>query len=387
MEDKRIKKYKKNNGDTAYMFNIYLGKNPLTGKDKRVTRRGFVSRREARLAIARLESGMENIFQPTDHPTFEAVYLKWFELYKNTVKESSWSNTEKLFRLHILPKIGAYKIELLTPTILQDTVNDWFNGNYKRYNIPFVYTRKVFNYAYRLDLIETNPIDKVIVPKKTNELRKSITNYFNREELLIFFEALDQCSNPVEANLFKVLAMTGMRTGEARALLWDDINLDDSSISINKTAASGVDGRVIIQSPKTAHGERVIELDKTTALILKKWKVQQREWLFLNGQHPKKKQLVFTNTCNEYINRAMPTKWMVSMINSIRITHPDFKKITVHGLRHTYATLAFEGGAEIKEVQEQLGHSNYQTTMDIYTAVTKGNKKAASEKLANFIFG
>mgnify|MGYP000918284845 CR=1 FL=1 len=59
MEDKRIKKYKKNNGDTAYMFNIYLGKNPLTGKDKRVTRRGFVSRREPRLAIARLESGME----------------------------------------------------------------------------------------------------------------------------------------------------------------------------------------------------------------------------------------------------------------------------------------------------------------------------------------
>lgn len=63
----------------------------------------------------------------------------------------------------------------------------------------------------------------------------------------------------------------------------------------------------------------------------------------------------------------------------------QLKRITVHGLRHTYATLAFEAGASIKEVQEQLGHLNFKTTMDIYTAVTQKQKIETSTKFAEYL--
>lgn len=66
-------------------------------------------------------------------------------------------------------------------------------------------------------------------------------------------------------------------------------------------------------------------------------------------------------------------KWLIDTIDRF-----DLKKITVHGFRRTFATLAFETGATIKEVQSQLGHKNNKTTMDIYTEV---NFKAKKKKL------
>lgn len=386
VKDKRIKEYKKKDGSTAFMFNIYIGKDALTGKDKRITRRGFSTVREARLALIDVESNAQDLLSPSSHPTFEMVYKQWYEQYKKTVKESTWVTTGVLFKVHILPIIGKAKIEDLTPVMLQTAVDGWFKSGYKRYRLPYSYTKSVFSYAYRLDIIKQNTMDKVVLPRNTNKLRDSTQNYYEKDELLIFMNELKKRKNPVIRNFFNLLIFTGMRAGEARALTWSDINFENATISITKTVARGMNNRLILQTPKTAHGERLVEIDTITLKSLRKWKLEQREWLFAKGLKPQTNQLVFPSYENKFVETAAPNLWLQLIIDNIRKEKPDFKRITVHGFRHTYATLAFEGGADIKEVQAQLGHSNFQTTLNIYTAVTKRKRRSVTEQFASFIF-
>lgn len=110
----QIKKYTKKDGSTAYMFKKYLGVDPLTGKQKETTRRGFSSIKEAKLALLRLdvEIAEGGINKRSTNRSYQEVFDDWFELvYKQKVKESTYWNTRIAFDKHVLPAFGSYKIK------------------------------------------------------------------------------------------------------------------------------------------------------------------------------------------------------------------------------------------------------------------------------------
>ncbi|KRN34415.1 hypothetical protein IV36_GL000218 [Liquorilactobacillus mali] len=180
-----------------------------------------------------------------------------------------------------------------------------------------------------------------------------------------------------------MLAFTGLRKSEALSLQWKDIDYVNKSVKIYRTLFFDArKHKVIVQTPKTASSEREIELDAKTISLLKSWRIDQRERLLTNGINSmtneqflftqmKSNQLLITNRANDWL------KWVYKK-------YPQ-KKITVHGFRHTHASLLFEAGASIKEVQNRLGHSNSKTTLDIYTHVTKKVKRDTAEKFAKFM--
>ena len=90
-------------------------------------------------------------------------------------------------------------------------------------------------------------------------------------------------------------------------------------------------------------------------------------------------QLMFSNTKNGYHSLNTPAKWLKPII-----ADHNLKPITIHGFRHSHASLLFSAGASIKEVQLRLGHADVATTLNIYTHVTKKQNKEAVEKLANY---
>lgn len=92
------------------------------------------------------------------------------------------------------------------------------------------------------------------------------------------------------------------------------------------------------------------------------------------------KQLVFSNAVNEYILPTKTRKWILHVQKKYKLG-----TITTHGLRHTHCSLLFEAGASLKEVQDRLGHSDVQTTMNIYAHVTKKAKEVAIQKFASYI--
>lgn len=378
----KIKEYQKND-ETFYEFQLYLGKDPLTGRKRTTRRRGFRTPKEAKLALARLEIAVaDGQFEPQPKQyTLNALYTMWFGQYQNTVKESTWATTQRIFKIHILPTFGKYLVDKITIVECQEAVNKWFSQGLTSFNRYINYLAKVLDYAITLQLIKVNPARQVIIPRrKTNSIRKNLENYYNKIELKHFFECLqDAAITPQAYVFFRLAAFSGMRKSEMLALKWSDINFKNNSISITKTQSRGAGNRLVIQTPKTIRSERTAYIDAKTAQILRDWQKEQQKYMlklgFRFGDN-----LVFSNEKNEMFQPVKPQLWLKYVIDNYNL-----KKVTVHAFRHTYATLSFDAGASVKAVQEQLGHASYKTTMDIYTATTHKESKEATTKLAAYL--
>lgn len=379
-----IKKYTKKDGSTAYLFKIYLGTDPITGKKIWTTRRGFSSKKSCQLAQNRLLVDVEeNGFQKKSYETFLEIYELWFDGYKRTVKESTWAKTQEVFKLHILPIFANKKINQLKIPYCQSVVNRWFDSNSKQCTNFKNQVSRVLDYAISLEIIEKNPMKYISMPTKKDEFEEEKElNFYSKEELNSFLSYTKELSSPQAFVFFNLLAFTGMRKGEALALNWDDINFKDSTISINKTVTRGVKGRLIVVPPKTKKSARTISIDPQTMGILKDWRSKQKiDYMKLGYNTLQPKQLVFPNTNNDLMQDSRIRKWTLGVYKN----HPELKRITIHGLRHTHCSLLFEAGASLSEVQDRLGHTDVRVTMNIYAHVTKQKKEETALKFANFM--
>ena len=171
-----------------------------------------------------------------------------------------------------------------------------------------------------------------------------------------------------------------MRKGELFALKWTDIDFENHEITVSKAISLDDTNKIYLKSTKTGK-TRIISIDPITENILMQWKKQQVEDCMRLGFNAKNKtQLIFNNKYNSYMQPSLTQKWL----KKITDTH-KLKAITTHGFRHTHCSLLFEAGATIKEVQDRLGHSDVQTTMNIYAHVSKERKTSAIEKFANYL--
>ncbi|MGM0169885.1 hypothetical protein IGI39_004919 [Enterococcus sp. AZ135] len=375
-----IKKYTKKDGSTAYQFNAYLGVDPLTGKSKRTTRRGFKTQKEAKLALAQLQIEVESQgFAKQDYSTFKDVYDLWFAQYKNTVKRSSAHRIQYYFEQQILPEFAHLKLNKITSAHCQTVVNQW-SEQYKSYKAIKMYTSKIFSFAIHQQLLKDNPMDRVITPKKQRQLKsKDEQNFLDKDQLKDFLSCVKDNESQQIYTMFHVLAYTGIRRGELLALTWSDIDFSEEMIVITKNA-NYVENEKFISTTKTTASERSISLDFDTISFLRHWKLEQKKLFLSRGIRIKtdNKQLVFSDVQNGLYYK--------SILQSIlaKSAYKKFK-ITTHGFRHTHASLLFESGATIKQVQERLGHTDVKTTLDVYAHVTKNAEKDTATNFLKYM--
>ncbi|MCB4409871.1 Site-specific recombinase, prophage lsa1 integrase [Latilactobacillus sakei] len=380
-----ISKYQKD-GKTFYKFQVYLGINEQTGKKRYTTRRGFDTLREARLVLSKLELQADSgqLDQQPINLTFEDVYQQWWAGYINTVRESTMYKQKKVFQNHILPAFGKYRIRTITTSQVQTTLNKWFKQTDYSFKPWFNYTSAIFKYAILQGYVKDNPCTRVTMPKKLD--KEDTLNFWDKDQLKTFFNGIDPVNDLEKYTLFRVLAFTGIRRGECLSLTWDDLNVQKATLDINKTLTHGDKGRLLIQPTKTKKGTRVISLDESTLLYLKKWHLEQRRmYLMLGYNINKSNQLIFATSKNTFKSLNTPSKWLRALIDDANKSVANLPSITVHGFRHSHASALFSAGASIKEVQERLGHEDAQTTLNIYTHVTEKQGQEAVQKLVNFL--
>lgn len=370
-QDIRIKEYVKKNGEKAYMFKLYLGIDQDTKKPIRTTRRGFRTQREARLAIADLE--LNGLSKPESEPqmihTYEQIYNLWYEEYKTTVKASTLLKTERVFKNHILPAFGNKPIQDIKPMDAQNQMNNW-HKKLVRASMVMNYAGLVFDYAIRMQLINMNPTKVIKKPVRKESVREDKDmNFYDKDELKKFMAALENNNNFRAFVYFRLLAFTGMRKGESLALKWSDIDLEKQTLYINKAVSRSATG-LYIQTPKTPSSIRRISIDDKTVSILQEYKKESPDGL------------VFQSEDGGILSPAKPRKWYLTAMKNLP---DDFKQISIHGFRHTHASLLFEAGASIKDVQSRLGHSDIQTTMDVYTHVSKTAKEQLANRFNNYV--
>lgn len=378
-----IKKYKTKKG-SFWRFQVFVGKDE-NGKQIVKQRRGFATKREAEVAAANLQHQIEtDSFIGNERITFRKVYELWLENYKLTTKESTWSTTERNFKNHILPIFGRRPISKITSLECQKAINDWFTKPLRNYKHFFNEVARIFDYAVRLKIIKDNPTNAVIRPRPSQQAGKRKAEkdfYYTKQELSTFLECLYDMDDFQPYTFFRVLSFTGMRKGELLALTWQDIDFRECQILINKTQSTGSGNALIVQSPKTQASYRSIFVDRKTMQILKKWRTTQKiELLQLGFNSFSDKQLVFASEKNKMHNPNKPRTWMIRCTDRYSLRH-----IPVHGFRHTYATLAIQGGMAPKELQKQLGHSDIKTTLDIYTSVTDDQMQDIPAQFTAFV--
>lgn len=229
----------------------------------------------------------------------------------------------------------------------------------------------IFSYAEKLELIAKNPMKKVDAPRKERKPVEALS----KEETIRFFKALHTCPLNFRC-LLLLMVTTGMRRGECLGLKWSDVDWKAATVKIVRNVTYTPQNGTMVGTPKTAKSVRVIPLmEGVLNLLLALKKEVQRK-------HPNtvlQDAFVFPSEKNLFQPR-----------NPTGVTHrvkrfmarndlPDFSP---HDLRHSCATLLLGQGADIKSVQEILGHANASTTLNFYVKADLEQMREATEKYA-----
>lgn len=378
-----IKKYTTKNGETRYLFQTYLGIDPATGKERRTTRRGFKTMKEAKQAERNLLLDVEENGLPSNQsdgfhdPTFEELASLWLENYRTTVKASTFENVKSKVEKMTEEHFKELKLKKITVAYCQRVVIE-LSKSYILYNHYLSVINRIFKYAVLMDILNSNPFDKVIKPKSRQVQRKG--NFLTKEELKEFLKLAQTATLSYFFPLVHLMSYTGLRQGEALALKWSDIDFENKKITVDKTAVR-IKEKQTLQTPKTKNSKRVISIDPTTLSILKSWKKDQIKIYFKNGMHFEgDENFIFTNQRGEWVHIHNFIRYFKRFIADHKL-----KQITPHGLRHTHASLLFSAGVEPKNISDRLGHSTVQITLDLYTHITEEQRTDTVEKLLEYM--
>lgn len=371
-----IKKYITKDGETRYMLQAYLGVDPFTGKQRRTTRRGFKTQKEAKKAERELLLSVEEngFTDRSSKPTFKEVADLWLESYETTVKPTTYQNTKNYLNAIIENHFKEIRIESVSVAMMQKIVIE-LSKKYIAYLNYMSIINRVFKYAMHLDIIQTNPVDRIIRPKQQKPRKEKIA--LTKEELNQFLTLAKKDARSVLYTAWHTLVYTGLRRGELLGLEWSDIDFENKTISVNKTLVT-VNGSLYTQSPKTKRSTRTISLDDSTVQVLKNWKLEQKKQFFKNGV--KSTNIVITNIKGSYLDFA----YFRDELKKFLSTH-NLKQFSVHSLRHTHASLLFEAGIEPKTISDRLGHSNIQTTLNMYTHLNDKQRSDVADRLLKFL--
>jgi integrase len=164
--------------------------------------------------------------------------------------------------------------------------------------------------------------------------------------------------------LWVLLATTGLRRGEALGLRWSDVDLETGRVRIVQTVIQ-IRGTVAVGEPKTDRGRRAITIDEGTVAALRAHRRLMNEQRLLVGADFNDRDLVFRLPSGEPMHPDA-----VSATFERQVRRYGLPRLTLHGLRHTWATLALESGIHPRVVQERLGHSTIAITLGIYSHVS-----------------
>jgi integrase len=270
---------------------------------------------------------------------------------------------EGAVRVRIKPLLGALRLDQLKAGHIQRAYS-MLGERYAPKTLNFTHTvlAQALKQAYKLDLLVPNPMDKVVAPKRPdpNAEDKAVA-----ERDLPIVERIVADLEQRHAPVWRVLVDTGLRWGEASALVWTDIrDLDGARpyLSIRR-ANTRVRGGLHDKAPKSKKGRRDVPLTATAVAALKVQRRRCRE-LELAAVSWTPNDLVFPNELGQPLrdNNVLRTFKVAQRAAGLERTY------TLHQLRHTYATRHFRAGTHPKTVQDLLGHERIEYTLSIYTS-------------------
>ena len=359
------------------------GADPGTGKQVQRSITGKTQKEVAqklKAATAAIDNGT---YTAPSKQTLGQWLDAWIETYCGSVKPRTLEIYKTDIRVHIKPALGAVRLEALTAQSIQAFYNALGKPTKDRpeglspksvKNIHGV-LHKALQQAVLIGCLRFNPTDACALPRRE---KKELTP-FDDLQISAFLKAIQGSRYET---LFTVTLFTGMREGEVLGLMWDCVDFEVGTITVNKQlqlheAVSG--GAYQLGSTKNGKGRSITPAASVMAL-LKRHRAAQATQRLRAGKLWQDTGFVFTDELGQPFAKA--TVYRAFKRAAAAIGRPDAR---FHDLRHSYAVAAIRAGDDIKTVQETLGHATASFTLDVYGHVTKQMKEASAARMDAFI--
>ena len=365
--------------DSRWEGRYTAGRNPETGKPIYKNVLGKTQAEvKAKLKAAIEDSANLDMLKAEQYTTGQWMDV-WFEnCAKIKVRPSSHQTYRGYIDNHIKPNIGDIPLNKLSSLHLQKLYKKLLTGGRVERieskgqpkglsaktvrNINQVIS-SAMDFAKDQKLISSNPTDGCALPKLEHKEMKTLPV----EQLTSF---LREAKESGVFELYYIELATGLRRGELLGLRWEDIDLTQGSLRVQRQVAR-INGEIIEAPLKTKNAYRTLPLSADAVGVLQ----EQRK---KSGSSP----YVFPS----------PTGGPISPDSVLHMLHRVLKRaglaqVRFHDLRHTFATLALQNGVDIKTVSGMLGHYSAGFTLDTYTHVTTSAKKEAANTMGSILSG
>jgi integrase len=358
-----------------------------TEERRRQTKAGFATRKEAQVAMNKtLVAVEEHTYVAPTHLTLREYLTKeWLPAIESTIRPSTFRSYKQHVECHICPHIGFVRMQKLSGAQINAlyaklAVSGKRDGKTGLSAQSIRHTHATLHHALkdavRWERITRNPADAADPPRMCGSGSHEMKTWDARQ-LAAFLGAT---RSDRLGGLWHVLAMTGMRRGEALGLRWEDVDLEAGRISVRRALIPN--GKVVVVSePKTARGRRSIALDPETVLVLRAQAARQLSDQQSKGEEWRDTGLVFTKEDGEAWHPEVASRFFRQAVR--RAALPT---IRLHDLRHTHATLALRAGIHPKVVSERLGHATISITLDTYSHAIPAMQEEAAALIAELVF-
>jgi len=434
---------------TRWYVKIELDPDPATGQRRQKWHSGYKTKREAERARIDLLSKFDRgEYVEQSHQTVADYFVDWLKATEHTVRPSTFDSYSRNVKNHVVAHIGSVRLtkvdagvlnglyaELLTsgrckpsrtgkgysPEVVEratdlrsqgvtlaataeqlrsefaeaehitkDTLASLLRRGVStatparsrpgldRRTVNYVHTiiHRAFKDAVRWGRLARNPADAANPPHGGQ--KSDGIHAWDAPTLRAFLDASSRADDRLYA-LWVLLATTGMRRGEALGLRWSDLDLDAARLRVVQTIIQ-TRSTVMIGEPKTTQGRRPIALDKGTVAVMREHRRRMLEERMLVGPDFADQGLVFHQPDGSWLHPDAVSEMFVR-----RVQRNGLERLTLHGLRHTWATLALERGIHPRVVQERFGHSTISITLGMYSHVGPTLHDEAAELVASLV--
>lgn len=330
------------------------------GAIKQKLKRGFKKQSEAK-AFER-----EFLSKSNSSPgmSFESLVELYMEDSKSRVKPTSYTTKDYVIKFKILPYFKDMPLNKIEPSNIRKWQNQLIENenNYSKTYLKTINNQisAIFNFAVKYYKLPSNPVR---VAGSMGKTRADSMDFWTKEEFYKFIDIVQD--KPLSKVAFNLLFWTGIRSGEMLALTLNDFDFTNKTVSITKNY-SRHEGKDLILDPKTPKSRRIITIPQFLCDIINEYV----EKLYDYKSHERLFQVT-----NQYLHHEMDRGSNKSGV----------KRIRIHDLRHSHASLLIEMGFSPLLISERLGHENIETTLQTYSHLYPNKHSQVAEELQNLM--
>jgi len=320
-----------------------------------------------------------------DDRLFGDYAAEWYRVRKAPfVSASTRNNYRTALNKHLFPAFGERNLRAIRPAELQEFVNT-FEGKSKSLVTGLIGTlRAVFSAAKQDRLVSMNPAEDLRRPKVAPAAERRALTEDERQRLRALFDT------HAHGLYLAVMYYTGMRPGEVRGLQWGDFDWDANLIHVQRDVDYAAGGRALVGELKTAASDRYVPLAAPLRALLEPRRQHPTAFLFPGRDGAPLAQV----TARRMWLRLMVDAGLADPIPEDEHTaygSGDIRgqyraRITPHTLRHNFITICWEAGIDIMLTMKMVGHTDYETTRNIYTHLSRRHLDQAQQQI-NAMFG